>query len=483
MLDPLLPQHLSHWGIDIMRLEKTDKSLGEMELEMNMKHDWSKILDGDGEGALTPLSGAGLKGLRNLGSSCYLNSVMQVLLALPELQSRYLSLPRETLALAAAPTTDLTIQLHKLVTALHTGKYVEPPSAEPLTYTPEKYNVSPLMFKSLVGRGHREFSSSKQQDVSEFFQYFLEQLDREERTSLGRYRLAGPRTSSLFEFHIETRLQCERSNQVRYQSTGPQTLNNILELRIPLRDQREEADEQDPKKPRVEEVSFADCIDSYFQPSLVDFTHPDPALGPGRAIQSLAFSSFPRYLVVKLGRYLVTPDWKQVKIDAKVAAPMQLDLSALRGHGLQEREIPMSEGAVTPAAGVVADDTVVAQLVSMGFSENGARRAALATANDVEAAVNWVFEHSEDANFNDPMITSEAATPRTPASFNNDELLMLISFGYTRDQAVAAMTATEGNVDRAADWLFSHESDLQEAVQQVLVSVCISSISDHIMRV
>ena len=37
VIDPLLPQHLSHWGIDIMRLEKTDKSMTEMEVELNMK--------------------------------------------------------------------------------------------------------------------------------------------------------------------------------------------------------------------------------------------------------------------------------------------------------------------------------------------------------------------------------------------------------------------------------------------------------------
>lgn len=37
VLDPLLPQHLSHWGIDIMRLEKTDKSMTEMEVALNMK--------------------------------------------------------------------------------------------------------------------------------------------------------------------------------------------------------------------------------------------------------------------------------------------------------------------------------------------------------------------------------------------------------------------------------------------------------------
>ena len=37
VIDPLLPQHLSHWGIDIMKLSKTDKSMTEMEVALNMK--------------------------------------------------------------------------------------------------------------------------------------------------------------------------------------------------------------------------------------------------------------------------------------------------------------------------------------------------------------------------------------------------------------------------------------------------------------
>jgi ubiquitin carboxyl-terminal hydrolase 5/13 len=43
--DPLLAEHLSHWGIDIMKLEKTEKTLGETELEKNLKYDWSLILE------------------------------------------------------------------------------------------------------------------------------------------------------------------------------------------------------------------------------------------------------------------------------------------------------------------------------------------------------------------------------------------------------------------------------------------------------
>lgn len=51
------------------------------------------------------------------------------------------------------------------------------------------------------------------------------------------------------------------------------------------------------------------------------------------------------------------------------------------------------------------DEGLVAQLTSMGFSENGCRRAAIATGNaDPETAMNWIFEHMEDADFNDPPV-------------------------------------------------------------------------------
>ena len=55
---------------------------------MNMRiGEWSIIQESGKE--LVPRYGPGYTGLRNLGNSCYLNSVMQVMFTLPEFKERY----------------------------------------------------------------------------------------------------------------------------------------------------------------------------------------------------------------------------------------------------------------------------------------------------------------------------------------------------------------------------------------------------------
>lgn len=50
-------------------MEKTDKSLAELELE-SQKYAFSRITEAGA--TLTPLRGPGLVGLKNLGNSCYM---------------------------------------------------------------------------------------------------------------------------------------------------------------------------------------------------------------------------------------------------------------------------------------------------------------------------------------------------------------------------------------------------------------------------
>lgn len=92
-------------------------------------------------------------------------------------------------------------------------------------------------------------------------------------------------------------------------------------------------------------------------------------------------------------RYYVAKDWTPKKLEVLVDVPDQLDLEHLRGRGPQPGEELQPEDAPGAAAGPAGgsgsapaaphqpqpDAGIVAQLVSMGFAQNGAQRAAVAT--------------------------------------------------------------------------------------------------------
>ena len=113
----------------------------------------------------------------------------------------------------------------------------------------------------------------------------------------------------------------------------------------------------------------------------------------------------------------------------------------------------------------------------MGFNEHGCRRAALATGNNTEAAMEWVFAHMADPDFNEPLqsplmaAAADAAVPSAssaaPAAADPEALMMLSSMGFSEAHASAALGACSGSVERAADWLFSHSDDLDGAVAQL----------------
>ena len=67
---------------------QTEKTMAELELDLNQRTgEWSLLQETGTE--LKLVYGPGLTGMYNLGNSCFMNSVMQVLMTIPEFGDRY----------------------------------------------------------------------------------------------------------------------------------------------------------------------------------------------------------------------------------------------------------------------------------------------------------------------------------------------------------------------------------------------------------
>lgn len=159
--DDKLGEHLSKLGIDIQTQSKTEKSVTELNLEANLSLTLSKVLE---EGKiLPPVFGPDNTGMINLGNTCYMNSVVQVLMSMPEFKERFLPGANDHLDACQKWTPDcFECQMSKLAIGLYSGDYSQKVQSkdEKGQLVPDEFyqeGIRPQLLKSLFGKGHQEF--------------------------------------------------------------------------------------------------------------------------------------------------------------------------------------------------------------------------------------------------------------------------------------------------------------------------------------
>jgi len=120
VLDPYLKKHLAHFGINVAVMEKTEKSMVELEIDVNKKFEYSTITESGTQ--LVPIYGPGYTGMKNLGNTCYMNSF-----TLPQFQEQYVTAANDIYESINFDNTahedNFSLQMAKLGCGLMNGEY------------------------------------------------------------------------------------------------------------------------------------------------------------------------------------------------------------------------------------------------------------------------------------------------------------------------------------------------------------------------
>ncbi|MED6264114.1 Ubiquitin carboxyl-terminal hydrolase 13, partial [Characodon lateralis] len=168
-----------------------------------------------------------------------------------------------------------------------------------------------------------------------------------------------------------------------------------------------------------------------------------------------------------------------------IDVPDFLDVSRLRATGLQagEEELPdlmppivlpedTRDNSMSSTDSPEIDEGAIMQLAEMGFPLEACRKAVYYTGNmGPEMAFNWIIAHMEEPDFAEPLTlpsmmdplpsTSDSPIGATPLENSPPEesVAILTSMGFPRNHSIRALKATNNNLERALDWIFTHPEE------------------------
>lgn len=328
-IDENLGTHLANWGILLAERQKTEKSLMEMQVDENLRWEFS-MTDEDGH-ELSKVFGEGFTGLKNIGNSCYLASTLQCLFALPQFKKRYY-FPDGDIPMVEDPAQDLETQLRKVADGLLSGRYSYPDKDMSTHGSGTQYQrgLAPSMLKHLVGRGHAEFSTMRQQDAFEFLLHLFKLITRSHNNN------SSQDPTNAFRFVMEERLQCLSCKKVRYRTD----VQDNLSIPVPFRKVPKSIGVED-KEDEYEPVTLKECLDNFTASEVVELRCSGCGGNDGFSKRSL-FKTFPEVLAVNARRFTLI-NWVPTKVNVAVVVGddlFQLDAYKSAGHQPNEELLP-----------------------------------------------------------------------------------------------------------------------------------------------
>jgi len=305
------------------------------------------------------------------------------------------------------------------------------------------------MLKHLIGRGHQEFSTMRQQDAFELLQHLVKLITRSQHP----VELGDP--TQAMRFVMEQRLQCLGCKKVRYSSTE----QDSIFIDVPL----EKLPAEEGQEPKYKPVNLKECLDNLTAPETVELTCSACGSKDGFSKRQL-FKTFPEVLVVN-ARKMAVVNWVPVKVDVPVLVgdePFPLDSYLSKGQQPDEEALP-EEATTSNVPAFVPNQEALAMLEGMGFPRVRCEKALHATGNtDANTAMEWLFGHMDDPDIDTPLDLGGGGGGYTA---DPEKLAMLESMGLGGPRATKALKETNGDVERAIEWLFSHPDDSGELAE------------------
>lgn len=121
--------------------------------------------------------------------------------------------------------------------------------------------------------------------------------------------------------------------------------------------------------------------------------------------------TFPKYLIVQITNFTLS-GWipKKLLCDVQLGDLSDVSWEALKAPAIPEG-VPVSSGAEQQGEEALpaVDEMALANLLSMGFSENRCKRALMETGNNLDNAINHIMSTLDDMTQEEPIVAKKKA--------------------------------------------------------------------------